>query len=57
MYNVGKLFIDTVYCAGILFWTQDGEEEVSARRENQKLLLAAARNQSPEKSKAIIPTK
>lgn len=50
-------YIDTVYCAGILFWTQDGEEEVSARRENQKLLLAAARNQSPEKSKAIIPTK
>lgn len=44
MCNVGKLYIDTVCGAGILFWTQNGEEQVSARRENQKLLLAAARN-------------
>lgn len=41
---------------------QNGEEEVTARRAKQKLLLVAARNQSPtkespEKSKAIIPTK
>lgn len=59
MYNVGKL-----YSILTLFIVQEsslGRRKVRRRSApgggNQKLLLAAARNQSPEKSKAIIPTK
>lgn len=57
---LGNYILALIIVQGYL--CEAGEEEVNARTANQKLPLAAARNQSPtkespEKSKAIIATK